>query len=80
MTGRTRVAVTLAVVAAGLTLAAPNASASAPVPRYDHVFMVVEENHGFTDVIGNPAAPNLNALAQQYVGLVPRFPMSPEWL
>jgi hypothetical protein len=53
-------------VAAGLTLAVPNASASAPVPHYDHVFMVVEENHGFTDVIGNPAAPNLNALAQQY--------------
>jgi hypothetical protein len=66
MAGRTRVAVTLAVVAAGLTVAVPTASASAPVPHYDHVFMVVEENHGFTDVIGNPAAPNLNALARQY--------------
>ncbi|HYS34854.1 MAG TPA: alkaline phosphatase family protein, partial [Pseudonocardiaceae bacterium] len=66
MAGRTRIVVTVAAVAAGLTLAVPNASASAPVPHYDHVFMVVEENHGFTDVIGNPAAPNLNALAQQY--------------
>ena len=26
----------------------------------------MEENHGFADVIGNPAAPNLNALAKQY--------------
>jgi hypothetical protein len=34
--------------------------------HYDHVFVVVEENHGFTDVIGNPAAPNLNKLAQQF--------------
>src|SRR5262249_31742560 len=27
---------------------------------------IVEENHGFTDVIGNPAAPNLNALANRF--------------
>ena len=36
------------------------------VPHYDHVFVVVEENHGFGDVIGNPAAPNLNDLARRY--------------
>jgi hypothetical protein len=35
-------------------------------PHYDHVFVIVEENHGYTDVIGNPAAPNLNALASRY--------------
>jgi hypothetical protein len=34
--------------------------------HYDHVFVIVEENHGFSDVIGNPAAPNLNALAREY--------------
>ncbi|MCW2948448.1 MAG: Phosphoesterase family protein [Actinoallomurus sp.] len=34
--------------------------------HYDHVFVVVMENHGYSDVIGNPAAPNLNALAKQY--------------
>lgn len=70
-----RVALTLAVAtAAWLTVAAPGASAAGTaagtatnaVPHYDHVFVVVEENHGFSDVIGNPAAPNLNALAQQY--------------
>ena len=42
---------------------APNASS---IPKYDHIFVIVEENHGFTDVIGNPAAPNLNALAGQF--------------
>src|SRR5262244_4055794 len=43
------------------------ATAAAPgVPGYDHVFVIVEENHGFADVIGNPAAPNLNALADQF--------------
>jgi hypothetical protein len=46
----------------------PAASASTPstVPRYDHIFVIVEENHGFHDVIGNPAAPNLNALADRF--------------
>src|SRR5262249_7234643 len=41
-------------------------SAAPSVPRYDHIFVIVEENHGFADVIGNRAAPNLNALAQQF--------------
>ena len=34
--------------------------------HYDHIFVIVEENHGYSDVIGNPAAPNLNALAAEY--------------
>lgn len=38
----------------------------AAASHYDHVFVIVEENHSFTDVIGNPAAPNLNALASAY--------------
>jgi hypothetical protein len=36
------------------------------MPRYDHVFLIIEENHGLSQIIGNPAAPNLNALARQY--------------
>src|SRR5215469_3852100 len=43
--------------------AAPGQGAPA---HYDHIFVIVEENHGYTDVIGNKAAPNLNALASQY--------------
>jgi hypothetical protein len=57
------------VAVAGLVLA-PQAFAQTPTtpgaPHYDHVFMVVLENHGYTDLIGNPAAPNLNALADTY--------------
>jgi hypothetical protein len=34
-----------------------------PVPAADHVFLVVLENHGFSQVIGNPAMPYLNSLA-----------------
>jgi hypothetical protein len=41
-------------------------SSTASSPRYDHIFVIIEENHGFLDVIGNAAAPNLNALAKQF--------------
>jgi acid phosphatase len=33
------------------------------VPRPDHVVIVVEENHDFGDIIGDPDAPYLNSLA-----------------
>jgi hypothetical protein len=65
---RSRLFVLFTCAAAGAALVAggvSNASASPP-PTYDHVFVIVEENHSFTDVIPNPAAPNLNALAAQY--------------
>jgi hypothetical protein len=40
-------------------LAAPTAAGpGAAVPRLDHVFLIMEENNGFHDVIGDPAAPN----------------------
>jgi hypothetical protein len=42
------------------------AAAQSAVPHYDHIFLIVEENHGFSQIIGNPAAPNLNALANTY--------------
>jgi phospholipase C len=35
-------------------------------PTFSHVVLVVEENHGFSEVIGNSAMPYLNGLAQQY--------------
>jgi len=61
-----------AVLVAGTTAVATAAGTSASVPRYDHIFVIVEENHGFQDVIGNPAAPNLNALARQF-GLATQY-------
>jgi acid phosphatase len=33
------------------------------VPQFQHVFIVVEENHSFNDVIGNASMPYLNGLA-----------------
>src|SRR5215472_11547497 len=52
---------------AGAAPAPAVASPAAAKPaHYDHIFVIVEENHGFSDIIGNPAAPNFNALASQY--------------
>ncbi len=34
--------------------------------RVNHVFIVMEENHSYSDVIGNPAMPYLNSLASTY--------------
>src|ERR1700732_5315270 len=35
----------------------------ASVPAYDHIVVVVEENHNFDEIIGSPAAPYINGLA-----------------
>jgi hypothetical protein len=37
----------------------------AHLPHYDHIVVVVEENHGYDDVIGTPNAPFINDLAKQ---------------
>jgi phospholipase C len=36
------------------------------VPQFGHVVLLVEENHSYSSVIGNPAMPYLNSLAQRY--------------
>jgi hypothetical protein len=50
----------LTLVATASTLTGQN------FPRYDHVFLVVMENEGYQQVIGNSYAPILNALAGDY--------------
>jgi hypothetical protein len=62
------------VVLAAIAGAAPAGAAGAgsAVPHYDHVLVIIEENHGYSDVIGNPAAPNLNALATRF-GVATRY-------
>ena len=35
-------------------------------PTFSHVFLIVEENHSYSEVIGNSAMPYLNSLASQY--------------
>lgn len=46
--------------------------ATGPLPAFGHVFVVVEENTDYANVIGNPAMPYLNSLAQQY-GLATQY-------
>jgi len=42
----------------------------AQAPAYDHIVIVIEENHSFGDIIGNAAAPNINALAAAGANIV----------
>ena len=42
------------------------AKSGGSVPAYDHVFLVINENHNLNQIIGNPAAPIINALANDY--------------
>ena len=48
-------------LASGFTYAAPP-----PVPQFGHVFLVVEENQSYQNVIGNSSMPYLNQLANRY--------------
>jgi acid phosphatase len=41
-------------------------------PTFSHVVLVVEENHSYSEVIGNSSMPYLNGLASQY-GLATQF-------
>jgi phosphatidylinositol-3-phosphatase len=41
-------------------------------PTFDHVVLVVEENHSYGDVIGNSSMPYFNSLASQY-GLATQY-------
>lgn len=36
------------------------------IPRYQHIFEIVMENHSYNQIIGNPNAPQINALANEY--------------
>jgi hypothetical protein len=56
----------LACLAVAMMLPIAARAASTQLPPYAHIFLVIEENHGFHQILGNPAAPNLNALAKKY--------------
>jgi Phosphoesterase family len=60
------VAASLALGGALVTVPAASAQSTSTMPALNHVFLIMEENNGFTDVIGNPAAPNLNYLASTF--------------
>ena len=42
------------------------------VPLFGHVFLLLEENHSYSEVIGSSSMPYLNSLAQQY-GLATQY-------
>jgi hypothetical protein len=58
------------IVAASFVAIQPATATAAPkpaaTPSLNHVFLIMEENNGFQDVIGNKAAPNLNYLAKTF--------------
>jgi hypothetical protein len=42
------------------------AAPSANFPQFSQVVLVVEENHAYSEVIGNSSMPYLNSLASKY--------------
>jgi acid phosphatase len=46
--------------ALGLGLGVGPASAGTVVPAYDHIVVVIMENHGYDQIVGNPAASYIN--------------------
>lgn len=63
---KTIFALTLALsLGSTLTVFSPATNSANGVPRPSHVVIVIEENHSFAEIIGSPAAPYINSLAQQ---------------
>ena len=58
----------LALCAAGAcALAAGPARAQVEgMPRYEHIILIIAENHGYDQIIDKEVAPNINKLAKEY--------------
>jgi hypothetical protein len=50
----------------GLCLAICTPLAADGVPHYDHILIIIAENHAYKQIIDSPNAPNLNRLAKAY--------------
>lgn len=48
------------------TTAAPAPQPMGAVPSFDHVYVIVEENHSYGDVVGNKGVPYFNSLLNKY--------------
>jgi phosphatidylinositol-3-phosphatase len=54
-------------------MAADPPPASAAMARYQHIFLIIEENKSYSEIVGEQSiAPNINRLAKQY-GLATQF-------
>jgi hypothetical protein len=51
---------------AGFAAPSPAVVGDAAVPRYAHVFVVVEENKDYAEILGGPYAPAIGRLAKSY--------------
>ncbi len=73
----------IAALAAPLAVSAP-AHAAAGLPKPDHLVVVIEENHSYSDIIGSSSAPYINALASQGASFTQSFaithPSEPNYL
>ncbi|GAC1459113.1 MAG: hypothetical protein NVSMB70_03960 [Chamaesiphon sp.] len=60
--------VTLLTALSTTLLAAPSFAATFTegIPQFDHQIVIMMENHSYDQIIGNPAAPNINKLANTY--------------
>jgi hypothetical protein len=57
----------LLVALGAVAVTLPTASAgAATMPTYNHVFVIVEENHSYNQIIGDKNAPNINSWARTY--------------
>lgn len=43
----------------------PTQATSRALPAFDHIFIIVDENHSYSDLIGNKLAPYINQLAAE---------------
>jgi hypothetical protein len=60
---KTTMALALSAALVGSAFAAED-SVRSSIPHLDHAFVIVMENHAFSQIIGNPAAPYITAYAQ----------------
>lgn len=52
-------------LAAGLALVFTQAAQAGTPPRYDHIVVVIMENHGLTQIVGDSSAPYITSLSTQ---------------
>src|SRR5262245_60868789 len=57
------VIIALTLTAVGIVLRSATVTTAASPPAYAHIFFVIDENHGYSQVIGSSSAPYINSLA-----------------
>jgi len=61
-----------------------HAALAIPIPTFDHIVIVVEENHGYSQIIGSSSAPYINSLASQGASITNSYgvthPSQPNYL